>query len=95
MLLKDAQDRLFFRVDAADGSLLGGDATLPSPPRAASCALRCSTIVRAAFSSGTTRRMSPACGTSDRPRTTAGVAGPAFVIRFPLSFSRARTFPTT
>jgi two-component system sensor histidine kinase TctE len=35
VLLSDAQDRLFFRVDAADGTLLGGDATLPPAPPAA------------------------------------------------------------
>jgi two-component system sensor histidine kinase TctE len=29
VLLTDAQDRLFFRVDAPDGGLLGGDASLP------------------------------------------------------------------
>lgn len=29
ILLTDAQDRLFFRVDAADGTLLGGDAAIP------------------------------------------------------------------
>ncbi|MBC5781859.1 sensor histidine kinase N-terminal domain-containing protein [Ramlibacter sp. USB13] len=28
ILLMDAQDRLFYRVDAADGTLLGGDATI-------------------------------------------------------------------
>lgn len=32
VLLTDAQDRLFFRVDAADGTLIGGD---PAVPRAA------------------------------------------------------------
>jgi two-component system, OmpR family, sensor histidine kinase TctE len=31
VLLTDAQDRLFFRVDAADGTLLGGDRELPPP----------------------------------------------------------------
>jgi two-component system sensor histidine kinase TctE len=37
ILLMDAQDRLFFRVDGADGTMLGGDAQLPAPssrPRA-------------------------------------------------------------
>src|SRR5690606_41107975 len=29
VLLTDAQDRLFFRVDAADGTLIGGDAEVP------------------------------------------------------------------
>ncbi len=29
VLLTDAQDRLFFRLDALDGALLGGDASLP------------------------------------------------------------------
>jgi two-component system, OmpR family, sensor histidine kinase TctE len=33
ILLMDAQDRLFFRVDAADGTLLGGDAAVPLAPR--------------------------------------------------------------
>ena len=37
--------------------------------------------------------MSPASGTSDRPRTTTALAGPAFVTRLPLSFSSARTRP--
>src|SRR5205085_5956950 len=34
ILLTDAQDRLSFRLDAADGTLLGGDATIPraTPP---------------------------------------------------------------
>src|SRR5215210_5904600 len=32
ILLTDAQDRLFFRVDGADGTMLGGDAQLPAPP---------------------------------------------------------------
>lgn len=32
ILLMDAQDRLFFRVQAADGTVLGGDPALP-PPR--------------------------------------------------------------
>ena len=32
ILLMDAQDRLFFRVEAADGALLGGERTLPPPP---------------------------------------------------------------
>jgi two-component system sensor histidine kinase TctE len=32
VLLMDAQDRLYFRVDAADGTMLGGDAALPAPP---------------------------------------------------------------
>jgi two-component system, OmpR family, sensor histidine kinase TctE len=32
ILLMDAQDHLFFRVDAADGTLLGGDETLPLAP---------------------------------------------------------------
>ncbi|MEJ5990934.1 sensor histidine kinase N-terminal domain-containing protein [Ramlibacter sp. PS3R-8] len=32
ILLTDAQDRLFFRVDDADGAMLGGDAQLPPPP---------------------------------------------------------------
>ncbi|MDB5913091.1 MAG: two component transcriptional regulator, sensor histidine kinase [Ramlibacter sp.] len=31
ILLMDAQDRLFFRVTAADGAVLGGDTTLPPP----------------------------------------------------------------
>lgn len=31
VLLSDAQDRLFFRIAAPDGSLLGGDASLPAP----------------------------------------------------------------
>jgi two-component system sensor histidine kinase TctE len=31
ILLTDAQDRLFFRVDHADGTMLGGDAQLPPP----------------------------------------------------------------
>jgi len=35
LLLTDAQDRLFFRLRAADGTLLGGDADLPPPPAAA------------------------------------------------------------
>src|SRR5262245_22861686 len=38
ILLMDAQDHLFYRVDAADGTPLGGDATLPParlPARAA------------------------------------------------------------
>ena len=32
ILLMDAQDRLFFRIEAADGALLGGERTLPPPP---------------------------------------------------------------
>ena len=32
VLLQDQDDKLFFRVRAADGSLLGGDALLPAPP---------------------------------------------------------------
>ena len=59
----------------------------------ASSAVRVSTAARAAFSSATTRRMSPASGTSDRPRITAGVDGPAFLIRLPCSSSSARTRP--
>lgn len=31
VLLTDAQDRLYYRVDATDGTLLGGDAELPAP----------------------------------------------------------------
>jgi two-component system sensor histidine kinase TctE len=31
ILLMDAQDRLFFRIAAADGTVLGGDETLPPP----------------------------------------------------------------
>jgi two-component system, OmpR family, sensor histidine kinase TctE len=31
VLLTDAQDRLHYRVDAGDGTLLGGDAELPAP----------------------------------------------------------------
>ena len=37
--------------------------------------------------------MSPAWGTSARPRTTTAEAGPALVTRLPLSFSSARTRP--
>ena len=55
------------------------------------CAARPSS--RAAFSSATTRRMSPASGTSDRPRTTTALAGPACLTRLPRSFSSARTRP--
>ena len=36
VLLTDGQDRLFFRLDAADGTLLGGDAGVPRAPGAAS-----------------------------------------------------------
>ena len=32
-LLLDPEDRLFFRVQAADGGVLGGDAALPPPPQ--------------------------------------------------------------
>ncbi|MCC2674302.1 MAG: two-component system response regulator [Ramlibacter sp.] len=32
ILLTDAEDRVFFRVDAADGGMLGGDPQLPAPP---------------------------------------------------------------
>lgn len=32
VLLTDTQDRLFFRVDAADGTMLGGDPALPAAP---------------------------------------------------------------
>ncbi len=46
--------------------------------------MRASTIERASFSSATTRRMSPASGTSARPRTTTAVDGPALVTRLPL-----------
>jgi two-component system sensor histidine kinase TctE len=35
ILLTDAQDQLFFRVDAADGTLLGGDGAVPPAPAAA------------------------------------------------------------
>jgi two-component system, OmpR family, sensor histidine kinase TctE len=34
ILLMDAQDRLFFRVDAADGTLIGGDEAMPLAPGA-------------------------------------------------------------
>jgi len=50
-------------------------------------------MFRAIFSSATTRRMSPAFGTSARPSTTAALDGPALLMRLPLSFSRARTLP--
>ena len=32
-LLLDPEDRLFFRVQGADGAVLGGDAALPPPPQ--------------------------------------------------------------
>jgi len=66
---------------------------LPSPPLAAVSARRVSTAARAAFSSATTRRMSPASGTSWRPSTTTAVAGPVFATRLPEAVSSARTLP--
>src|SRR4029450_13344136 len=32
VLLADGQDRLFFRVDAADGTMVGGDPAVPLAP---------------------------------------------------------------
>ena len=57
--------------------------------------LRCrySATRRAAFSSGMTRKSSPARGTSSKPRTSTGVAGGASRRRSPRSLSMARTRP--
>ena len=79
-------------LDLAVEVLEGGAAT-PLPALGGATALRASTIDRASFSSPTTRRMSPASGTSARPSTTTAVDGPALVTRLPLSFSSARTRP--
>ena len=67
------------RLDLAV-EVLEGRAAAALASRAACSFLRVSTWARAIFSSATTRRRSPASGTSDRPRMTAAVDGPAFVI---------------
>jgi len=47
----------------------------------------------AIFSSVTTRNSSPAEGTPERPWTSTGIEGPAFLMGLPLSSSIARTLP--
>ena len=62
--------------------------SLPMVPRAVVSAMS-----RAAFSSSTTRRMSPASGSSLRPMISTAVAGSAVFTRLPAAFCRARTRP--
>ena len=76
-------------VEVLEGRPPGARAGL----RAAAAFLRASTWARAIVTSGTTRRTSPASGTSDRPRITAADAGPAFGMRLPAEFSSALILP--
>src|SRR5207237_1147147 len=60
------------------------------PPRSRAF---CATRARAAFSSGTTRRTSPASGTSGSPRISTGREGSARPTFLSLSSTIARTLP--
>ncbi|OQA08947.1 MAG: hypothetical protein BWY65_01288 [Firmicutes bacterium ADurb.Bin373] len=51
------------------------------------------TMLLASFSSSVTINISPAAGTSEKPITSTGVDGPAFLIRRPLSSIIALTRP--
>ena len=54
---------------------------------------RFSAVSRATRSSLTTLSVSPAAGTSERPMTSTGIEGPAFLTCLPLSSISARTLP--
>ena len=55
--------------------------------------LRFSTSDLAILSSVTAYRVSPASGTSGRPKTSTGIEGPAFLMALPLSSYMALTLP--
>ena len=60
---------------------------------AAAASIFSSTWARAIFSLSTTRRISPASGTPDRPSRTAADDGPDDLMRLPVLSSRARALP--